>query len=87
MSRKDPNILHGTRRVRVEVVSKRHKKVCADCAQFPSSRRLLVILGSGRAQKIEVRCIGCGHIWLRHRADEYERAGARLVTGEGSIRS
>lgn len=83
---KDPNILHGTRRVVIETVTSRHKKVCLDCARFPEDRRLLVVTGSGISQVQEVRCIACGAHWLNMRLPEIERAVIRLRTGEGAVR-
>lgn len=86
MGRKDPNIVHGMRRVVLEDVGKRHRTVCLDCAAMPEVRRLLVMAGSGMSQTREIRCIGCGSAWLNTRIAEFERAVIRLRTGTGEVR-
>lgn len=83
---RDPDLVHGMRRVRLEVVNKRHKTACLDCSQRPAIRRLLVLSGSGLPQKREIRCVDCGAAWLSMRVAEFERAVVRLRTGQGKVR-
>jgi hypothetical protein len=73
-----PGIVCAPVKVSVEAVRAAHRKPCLVCGTMPEGRRLLVKVGSGRAQHIEVYCVGHGHRYLQLQALTFARAIAYL---------
>lgn len=86
MGRRKKGLLHSARKVEVEDVKPSHKKKCEDCGRTPANRRLKVVDGCARAQKVTVYCETCGTAWLRDRWTEYGRAIERLDGDDIDIR-
>lgn len=84
--KRNHGLMLSTCRIEVQDVNPRHRTPCAVCNKMPTGRRLHVKHGSGRAQKIEIRCQGHGDDYLEAFRNTVLRARRRLAGEDLCVR-